>query len=442
MRRIWLVGCLALAACDDAVILEVHTHPNAPAQEVTLFIGLGSCGDCPGIKPPNIPELLPGSVLFRDDSFRETRALTAKVEGGVATFRIESGVSKEFSIAVAVDNNQRSAALIQTLPLDDAGRYRVELREANVGGGLGVKPTTTSGNFVGIWAQPGGSGTCMGFENWSDGRLVDRFFIVPADDFDCDARGDQNMECAPFGFDGTGLPTFEEATCTVPTPAPMDAGQICWLGGPACDEPSGMKFDCLPTDYCVPDSFCETANTACAATAGPINVNACLFMTPPSAKLKCTVSFEAQDDNVHAHLCKSDFTFDLLPQRAANSPLACVQPPDNRHMYERPRVGEPSEFSDKIALTTKDSAGMMYPFELGIHYNFDDCTYKVQLNGEKAVGAVAPIEKVFFAQFWTLQGGARLHKMLVPVELTYVNDCTRESSCVLVPDASLMNCLR
>lgn len=442
MRRFWLVGCLALAACDDAVILEVHTAPNVPAEEVTLFLGLGSCGECPGIQPPNTPEILPGWVYFRDDSNHQSRTLTAKVEGGVATFRIESGVASSFDFAVAVDSGQRSAAQIRGLAVNESARYRVELREANVGGGLGIKPNATSTSYVGIWSPSNGGGTCIGFEDWANGKLVDRSFIVPADDLDCDARGPMNMECAPYGFDAIGRPTFDQASCTIMTAATADTDS-CWLGGPACDELTGSKTDCFPTDYCMPTSFCEGANLGCTPATGPINLNVCLFNSAPSGKLKCEIGFEPQSDNLHAHVCESGFEFDLLPQRTANSPLSCVDVPENKLMLPRPATtGAPREFTDKVVLDTKDGSGMVYPFEFAIHYQSNDCTYKVQLDGEKALNAAFPQEKQFFAQFWTMQSGARLRKMLVPVELVMVNECTRGSTCTFVPDESLTNCLR
>ena len=437
MRRIWLLVCLA--ACDDAVVLEVHTAPGADAAEVQLFIGLGSCDDCPGIQPPNIPEILPGEVYFREDSFRPTRLRTAKVENGVARFRIEaSEVGDAFTLAVAVDSNNRSAAVIQSLPLNEAGKYRVDLREAT--GGLGPK-AAANGNFVGIWTQPGGAFPCMGFEHWSDGRLDGRLFIVPADDLDCDAR--LNMECAPFGYEATGLPTFEEATCT--SKQPTTDGSICWLGGPACDEKSGEDHPCFPTDYCLPGSYCDPlTNQACGTLGG---LEACLFSDPPpSARLECTIAFQPSTDNTHADICDNDptFEFDLFPMAAPSGPVACV-PPDRDHelLYEQAKQGEPRAFTDKVTFTTKDASGKMFPLELKLHYIYTGCTFKAEVSGDKAIGAVTPLEeKRVFAQFWTSRNGGRTRKLLVPVELTFANDCGRPSTCRLVMDESTSNCLR
>lgn len=442
MRRICFLLCLA--ACDDAVVLEVHTAPGAPADEVQLFIGLGSCGDCPGIQPPNIPEILPGDVFYREDSYREARPRTAKVENGVARFRIEaSEVGDAFTLAIAVDSNNRSAAVIQSLPLNEAGKYRVDLREAT--GGLGPKPATTAnGNFVGIWTQPGGTFPCMGFEHWSEGRLDARLFIVPADDLDCDARIEE--ECAPYGYEATGLPTFEEATCTAKEST--NEGTICWLGGPACDEGTGEDYACYPTDYCLPSSYCDpVANAACAATGGSVlDVETCLFGdAQPAARLKCTIAFEPSSDNTHAKQCGSnDFEFDLFPAMPSSGPITCVPPDDaSRLLFERPTMGEPREFSHSVKFSTKDATGKVFPLEMKLQYIYSGCTLKAGVYGDKAIGAVSPAEdKRVFAQFWTTKNGGRARKLLVPVELTFANDCGRESSCTLVLDESTSSCLR
>jgi hypothetical protein len=433
VRRICFLLCLA--ACDDAVVLEVHTAPGAPAEEVQLFIGLGSCGDCPGIQPPMIPEILPGDVYYREDSYRPARRRTAKVEGGVARFRIEaSEVGDTFTLAIAVDSNNRSAAVIRSLPLDEAGKYRVDLRETT--GGLGPK-VAANGEFVGIWTQPGGTFPCMGFEHWSNGRLDERLFIVPADDLDCDAR--MNMECAPYGYDATGLPTFEEATCT--TKEQIADGSICWLGGPACDETTDQEHECYPTDYCVPSAYCDPlTNAACGSIGGA--VDACLFGDAvPAARLKCNIAYQPSSDGTHGEQCGSTvFEADLLQSATA---VACVSPPDpSRLLYERPAAGDAREFSHSVQFSTKDASGKVYPLDFKLYFTGAGCKFKVEANGDKALGAAVPIEKKVYAQIWTAKNGGRTRKLLVPVDLLFENDCGRPSSCALVLDESTMNCLR
>ena len=400
---------------------------RTPRLRGQLFIGLGTCGDCPGIQPPLAPELLPGAVLFREDSYRAPRA----DREGRRTASRRSGsraatTNEYFDLAVAVDNSQRSAALIEKLPLNDAGRYRVELREANVGGGLGVKPTTTSGNFVGIWAQPGGDGACMGFENWSDGRLLDRFFIVPAErlrlrrtrrhgvcavrlrrDRPADVRrSDMHDSDARYGREPDLLARRSRVRRAVRHEVRLSADGL-------------LRARLVLRGRGEP---------RLRVTGGPINVNACLFMTPPSAKLKCTVPFDPQD-NIHAHICKSDFTVDLLPQRAANSPLACVQAPDNRHMFERPRVGEASEFGEMIDLTTKDSAGMMYPFQFGIRYAFTTARTRCGSTARRRWARSCPARRCSSRSSGRCRAARGSTRCSCRSSSTYVNDCAREPIC-------------
>jgi hypothetical protein len=422
-------------------VLEVHPAPDVGADTVLLFIGLASCDDCPGIQPPNVPEILPGDVYYREDSNRTISIRKAQVEDdGVARFRIESSdVGDTFKLAVAMDSNERSAALIQSLPLDTAGRYRVDLRAGTGGVGLGPKPATTSGNFVGIWRQPNSELPCMGFEQWSDGRLGERVFIVPQNDLDCDAR--PSPECAPYGVGGTGVPTFDEVTCTGIVTS--DTRAYCALGGPACDELSGEVFGCAPSEYCLPAQYCDSlANTQCAmaASGGAQNIDGCLFNTDVrlGGKLKCAIGFHPSSDNSQQQPCDSEVSFEIFSN---NSGLACAGPYD-RLILERPATTtDVREFEDLVTYQTKDPTGKLLPFEIKLRQS-DGCKYTAYLNGTKGVGAFTPIEHTAFAQFWVTSFGGAMHKVLVPIEVAFGNDCSQPSICQLVPDTSISACVR
>lgn len=431
MRGLWLI--CALAACDDAVVLEVHPAPGVETTTVQLFIGLGACGsDCPGIQPRGAKLLLPGDVFYREDATTTVR--TAPVEGGVARFRIEASEARDdFSLAVAVDEHGRSAAIIKSLPLDSAGRYRVDLIEANANGSaLGPKPAVAEGNFVDIWQQPAGPLLCMGFEQWSDGQLKGRVFVVPEDDLDCDGRPNLN-ECAPYGYDASSIPTFAEATCTTSEPV----SGTCWLGGSACDEVTGGTDACTPSDYCVPGSFCDALDTRCLGG----DLEGCLFDSAnASAKLKCSISFEPTAGGTHASPCANEFQLTLFP--AASSSLECVSPTDgNKMLFEQPTAAT-REFVASVTYQTKDTNGNTYPLDLKLRYGFDGCTYKAYVAGDKAFQMAAPLPKRVFAQFWVTQSGGAINKLLVPIELSFTNDCGMPSTCTLVLDESLMNCAR
>ena len=445
MRGLLLIVGLALAGCDDAVVLEVHPAPNAPTDTVQLFIGLYECGDCPGIQPPDGPAVLPGNVFYREDSYRETVVRTARVENGVARFRIESSeVGGAFALAVAVDAAGKSAAVVRSLPLDKAARYRVDLIPANASGrsGLGPKPDTTDGSFVGIWQQPNGTLPCMGFEQWSQGHLDGRIFIVPADDLDCDARLN-DVECAPYGYDATGVPTFEEATCLTATPITVDTS-ICSLGGPACDEVSGQDLPCAATDYCVPSTFCDPVNQL--PCAGSPDLAACLFspQVTTSANLKCTIAIQPASDNTHSVACSSNFEFDLFPASVpAAASLACAGPNESL-LLPAPIVGTPLAFQDFVTIVMKDANGKTFPVNFKLRWSFDGCRYRVDHTGDLPLDPIGTDGRRVFAQLWVSRSGGAMRKLLVPVELSFTDSCERESTCALTFDGadSIGACLR
>jgi hypothetical protein len=435
MRRLLLVPLL-LAACEDAIVIEVHPAPGVPTTEVQLFVGLYTCDDCPGIQPPLTPEILPGDVYFREAANQQVR--TAKVEGGVATFRIEPSESfARLELAVAVDANGESAALIQSIPLDTAGRYRVDLLRA--GGKLGLKPATADGNFVTIWKQPNGPLPCMGFERWQSGALQgERIFIVPEDDLDCDGR--TTNECAPYGYDAVGVPRLAETSCTTLTPLAMNL-DVCKLGGATCDETTGTPRACAPSEYCLASAYCDAANLACAL---PQNRDICLFETEasPETVLECTIPFQPATD--HDDVCGNGqlAKFNIRQTTGTANPIACIGP-DQDFLLERPAPGRPLEFSDTIKRTSRDTANREWVVETRMHWE-GGCNYKLEVHGEKAPMILEPDGEQTFAQFWVTQNGGGIRKVLVPIRLQYTNDCAQPAKCTLTLESenSLAKCLR
>ena len=435
MRRLVLLGCVLLAGCDDAVVLEVHTAPGVATETVQLYIGLGVCSDCPGIQPPQTPEILPGVVMFREAANQRVRE--AKVENGVATFRIEASDSFDrFDLAIAVDANGQSAAVIQNLPLDTAGRYRVDLLPSS--GKLGIKPATANGNFVAIWRQPAGMQQCMGFERWEGGDLVgERVFIVPENDLDCDGRAAN--ECAPFGFDALGVPPIADSTCTTLAPLALDV-DVCKLGGPTCDEATGTPHPCAPTEYCLPSYYCDVTNLACTV---PQDRDRCLFTTDPAnAMLHCTIGFQPSSDQTHADSCGNSLfaKFNLLQNAGTTNPTTCVGP--EKDFLLEPRAGVLA-FQETVKHTSRDTANKEWTLETRIHWE-GDCNYKLEAQGEKAVGVTKPDPKPTFAQFWVAKNGGARRKVLVPIVIDYTNDCSMPSKCTLIleQDDSIARCLR
>jgi hypothetical protein len=422
--RALVAASLLLAACDDAVVLEVRPDPSVPTDQVTLFVGLKSCDDCPGIAPrpdksATKTEILPGRVFFREDSNMPVVVRTAKVDGGVARFRIEpSELSDHLTIAVAVDANEQSAAIVQDLPLDTAGIYRVQLTKASTMLG-GPQASAGASTSVAIWPQPNGNLSCIGFERWDGGELQgERVFIVPATDPDCDSVAAQD-ECAPFGFLAQGVPPLEEVSCTRITPVTMD-GMACMLGGPSCNEALATRDACTPSEYCVPSMYCDPQNAKC----GDGDVVACLFDTPspPAGKLKCTIPFmPASPANV---VCKTSGTF-TIPVTAGTS---CV--PVDKMLLSRP-MPPPLELDHTVEYRSVSAGTVMHSMKLELRHE-NACTYRIDIEGDFAINETP--SEVAFAELVLQRNAGPLRKMLVPIEIVQSADCTKAPSCALVLD--------
>ena len=443
MRGLVLVCAAVLAACENGVVIEVTPAAGVATDRVRLFIGLARCSDCPGLQPPRTtlamsPELLPGAVYYREDSNRTTIVREAAVEGGVARFRIEpSEVGDRFELAVAVDANNQSAALIPGLSLDSAGIYKVTLVGTGAAG-LGPKPQTTSGTFVEIWQQQQGGIPCMGFERWNAGQLVgERVFIVPESDLDCDEVAAE--ECNPYAYQAREVPSFDDVRCT--TSVLETNLDVCKLGGPGCDETDGAVHDCLPTEYCVPSSYCSSSS--CAKFESPTDIQRCLFETFPTAALRCEVFFKAGDAG-QAVPCESHVAFELRTPDVVDT--LCAGPAEEM-MLDRPADGSPLAFQYTASYRTIDDSGTASTLTVKGRYEGFECRYKLELSGEVAAGEVDGtfIPEATFAQFWVQRPGGPLRKLLVPIGIRPLADetCAQKSLCTLQIQAgdSLSKCL-
>ena len=444
---VWTVLAVG-AGCDNAVVIEVTPAPGVATDTVELYVGLARCGDCPGIRPPSAntaasSEPLPGAVFYREDSHRATITRSARVEDGVARFRIEaSEVGDQIALAVAVDANGQSAAVIPSLSLDQAGIYKVTLQAASPSP-LGPKPPATSGSFVAIWRQPTGEDPCMGFEHWRDGALVgERVFIVPADDLDCDEASAQNeTECNPYAYDGQGVPAIEDARCTTAASTASDEA-TCRLGGLGCDDATGQAHDCLPSDYCLPGVYCDPTNPGCAGIDQPFDLATCLFKTPLSPRLVCTVPFRSASAG-HGEPCGS-VPFEV-PAVAAG--LSCLGPYDDL-MLARPAAGANLAFSSTATIVTGEDVGARHELRLRARFEGHACRYKLEVDGELAPSllGLGELPERTFVQLWVQREGGLVRKLLVPLAVRAVRDdaCTGRPLCSFeIPDTdALASCAR
>ncbi len=424
MRPAWLVVVSAMvlgAGCDDGIVIEVRTDPDAPASEVELFLGIEECGECPGISPDPSRSILPGRVFFRDDSnASEARAYVAKVRDGVATFHIKgSEVSSRLTTVAALGlGMQPSAALLPELDLDgETQHFIVQLRPAT---GKLPAPVPPDGDYVETWTEPAALGfTCLGFERWSGGEFGGRAFIVPRNDPDCDGFIDGG-DCSTFANNGTQEPAPEELSCTTLQISPFR--EICRLGGPTCkDGPSPAIDPCGASSYCVSDQVCASA---CAEASTPSQLRTCLAQSADpaftSTRLQCTLPVSKAADFTHYELCPGaeSFTFDVsqvLQQRCAD---------DDTTMLQFPRAGTPLGFAADVKLgSTNQSSGEMYELAVKLRHE-DACSYRMSI-----AGAIASFEpRRMFTRLALGAPGTAPQYMLLPLILVPTT-CDQVASC-------------
>jgi hypothetical protein len=206
---------------------------------------------------------------------------------------------------------------------------------------------------------------------------------------------------------------------------------VCMLGGMTCDELSGETRACAPSEYCIPGAYC--ASSLCMQSA-----ETCLFDSGvvPTAKLKCSIGFKPSSEN-HADVCTTTIPFELPLSPTQGS--ACAGP-SGEMLLGPPMPGTPLAFSDTLSFTSRDTAGSTRTMSLKMRHEYD-CHYKAELAGELALDAVAFDDKGTFVQLWLSRSGGPVRKLLVPLELQPINDCS-QAGCQLVLDAndSLATC--
>ncbi len=253
-------GCFS----DRGIAIEIDVGSTG-ATSVELYVGNRRCtgpGEqgfrCDGgIAPPSIAAHLDGDVWYRDDRI----PYFAVVKDGKATFRLQADLATTLPIAIAVGSKGPETSALGTatlrdvaVPVDDARIVRATLVAAGE-----VQPSTGSAteDRAMVWNQrEDGVSSCVVVEHWSNGQ-VDRDFIVPPDDPDCDHIAD---ECDPGAYLGSQLASADDAVpqCLIaPTNDTTDAA--CKLGAFGCTDQDGPDSTCarLVKDVCVPRTFCS-----------------------------------------------------------------------------------------------------------------------------------------------------------------------------------------
>lgn len=294
-----MIACL-VACGDEAIVIEVDTAA-APTETVELFVGTGACDEpaCEaGIQPPGTASKLAGKIYFRDGAKRFTSNVDAQ---GVARFRLEPsdlGDEVRFLLAVGAPTGTATGAVL-VKPIDPAsGPLRVKAALTPVAQFDPANPVATE-DGVQIWSDAGGVSTCVMFQRVKDGGEIDRQFVVPDADRDCDAIDPDR--CDEYIPDASTKPTsLADARCGI-----VDNTQsYCQLGGFQCSDRTGGMGACAPMPYCVDLAACGCAGESQDAMAGCLDAK----FAPGTnlARLVCTYNVQRStdpNDPTHVDLC-------------------------------------------------------------------------------------------------------------------------------------------
>jgi hypothetical protein len=272
---------LALALCaggcfsDRGVAIEVDVGDTGAAS-VELYLGTHRCDptsaavniDCTTIAPPDGTTALRGAIWFRDDLL----PYTAAVKGHTATFQLKADTASSVPIAIAVGLDASGRALATAtlreleIPVHSARIVSTALVAASP-----VAPGDTRNlteDRVQVWTKSEPASSCVVVEHWQHGQ-VDRDFVVPIEDPDCD---DIQPECNPAAYHGTRAVGGSSARpdCLVPS------AERCVLGGLGCsDDLPGEIGACiaLQRPICVPHDFCQCNDLADSCLAKTLDDN-------------------------------------------------------------------------------------------------------------------------------------------------------------------------
>lgn len=256
-----VLAALVLTACASSDI-EIEIHATDDTTRVELFVvSQPMCTDCGGLRPPEATSLLAGDVYFRDP----LPAFEDDVDGDqIAHFRLRAGDLGETKVVkiVAVGFGPDGVTGVELLTGFDVadGPFRIiaELDRVDV---EALSDSPPEGDQrVQVWSQGSADvAKCIGFETWDSsggsGQRVERRFVVPLDDRDCDAVTGEK-ECRANEYDTHVKPELETASCFGRF-GTADGATACMLGGTYCVDGNGPETSCGPTGYCLPDDLCD-----------------------------------------------------------------------------------------------------------------------------------------------------------------------------------------
>jgi hypothetical protein len=264
---------LVLAACGDKPGAYIEIHGSKSLAAVSVYIGNDACTNNSGapckIAPPMLSRLdadMPGGTWFRDT----TTPFTAGASGGVARVHIEASGPNEVVqlVVLGLDSTGTplQAAQVHDVPVPSGGTQNLNVTLDD------AMPVTSTeegqqphadGTYALTWTSTNAPTDCLVFERWDSGT-VQRTFIVPENDADCDGylKGDP-LECDPYYYDFSSKnATTSRPSCALPIPVPAPSGlHTCTLGAQGCTDGVGPNGTCaqLPApETCLSDAICAS----------------------------------------------------------------------------------------------------------------------------------------------------------------------------------------
>jgi hypothetical protein len=274
--RSCIAGALAIALCagcfsDRGLVIEVDVG-DTRASEVELYLGKTKCDpqnnpagiDCTAIAPPDGTVALGGTIWFRDDA----SPYKATVQGRTATFHLTAASATTLPIVIAVGRALTPVRPVASgtatlrdveIPIDRGRIVAVALVAAQPAIARPIDAKNLTEERVREWSKTTPESSCVFVEHWDNGA-VERDFVVPAEDPDCDDVA--KPECNPAAFHGDGI----VGGAPIKPDCVVDDAERCVIGNGCNDDHPGEITECaaLPRELCVPSALCGS----CSSLAG------------------------------------------------------------------------------------------------------------------------------------------------------------------------------
>jgi len=276
MRGAFVIAlCVTGCFSDRGVAIEVDVGETG-ATSVELYIGKEACVDnrpagagCSTILPPGAPATQGNdNVWFRDDSSR----YMADVKGRTATFQLKAdkAIKIPFIVAVGSDKPMHPVGTARLsdleIPINTARIVTTTLINANPVLPRPTDPKNTTDDRVMVWdkaSSPSSPSSCVVVEHWERGQPVQRDFVVPFEDLDCDGFPNTN-DCNANASGSTPGGLAPQPNCFG-----ADTSGACLLGSLGCADSGGtVSGTCAPQNLqhdqeavCVPSQFCAPSCT-------------------------------------------------------------------------------------------------------------------------------------------------------------------------------------